>query len=75
MLQRQCSQCAGLYTPVLGSCMIHCPMCEVAQRDAAAAAETYQRKLNTGDTSVDPTSKADAQRLSRAVTLRRKRHT
>ena len=32
-MQRQCSKCAALYTPVLGSCMIHCSVCEVEKND------------------------------------------
>ena len=73
-LQRQCCKCMALYTPVKGSGMIHCAMCEVAQREAAEAAETYQRKINSGDANVRCESPEDARR-NRAAIRKRYGHT
>ena len=72
MMQRQCSKCYELFTPRVGTGQAaFCSTCEVAQREAVEAAETYQRKLAAGDTSLTPASEDDARRLSRAVTKRR----
>ncbi len=69
-MKKQCCRCQGHYTPVLGSSMIHCPMCEVAQRHAVEAATDYRRKIDSGDINVKPLNDNDARTVRRHIARR-----
>ena len=69
-----CSRCCSSYlagSP--GSNGAFCAPCMQTLERLSREAGEYQDAINRGDTSVKPTSEQDAQRLSRAVTRRRKR--
>ena len=70
MMKEQCCKCMALYTPVLGSSMIHCPMCEVAQRNAAADAERHRKAILAGSPTETPENDREHREVRRAIKRR-----
>lgn len=70
MYEKQCFKCMAIYMPVKGNGAIHCPMCEVAHRDAVGAAEKYQNAIRSGDANVRPLNEADALKNRQAIRKR-----
>ncbi len=69
-LQNQCCKCMALYTHKPDDSAIHCPPCAAAQREAAEAAETYQRRIKAGDINVCPENPADHRTVRRIIKRR-----
>ncbi len=72
-MKSTCCRCVGHSDPSgdIDANTTFCGSCSRKLETLSRDAEEYQRQLNSGDTSLTPTSEDDARRLSRAVTKRR----
>lgn len=73
-MKAMCCRCAAHYAPSEDPDAIatFCGSCSRKLETLAREAEEYEDQINAGSISVTPENEKDAQRLSRAVTRRRR---